>query len=296
MSLVLRTAIIVVTLSLSGCANFKVVKEFAGETTEMTGAIKQELQTVAGLCENTADLRLLLAESGVGAVETQQESKRLCKEETEKVVAYQAVTANVLELYAKTLLAMVDDSNFALESAIDSTGKKIQALKTKDGALFNEKKVGALTRVLSLLADVIIQRKREEGIRRLVAVGPDLVANAQEIKSFLQNEYEGRVTRAHALATGGSALLGSAGPLAAKEPIRTAELRRTLGTYTVALNKRMPSAEVPKQLIAAVDDWIALVPEFQRDALKPDPEALIQRIRAFGKKAGEARDAVEAAF
>ncbi len=296
MRIFLRTSLVVVALSLSACANFTVVKQFAGETTGMTGAVKEELSTIAALCDDAADLRLLLAESGVGSVALQQESKKICREETEKVIAYQAVTTNVLELYAKTLLAMVDDTNFALASAIASTGNKLSALKSKDSALFNEKKVGAITKVLGLLADVIVQRQREEGIRRLVAAGPDLIANAQEIKDFLQNEYQGRVMRAQALATGGVAMLGASGPLAANEPIRTAELRRALETHTSALSKRTAGGQVPKQLIAALDAWIVLVPEFQRDALKPDPQALINRIRDFGQKAGEAREAVEAAF
>lgn len=296
MSILLRTSLVVVAVSLSACADFKVVRQFAGETTGMTGSVKQELSTIASLCDDAADLRLLLAESGVGDVALQQESKRICREETERVIAYQAVTSDVLELYAKTLLAMVDDTSFALESAITSTGNKLSALKSKDGALFNEKKVGAITKVLSLLADVIVQRQREEGIRRLVAAGPDLIANAQEIKSFLQNEYQGRVMHAQTLATGGVAMLGASGPLAANEPIRTAELRRALQTNTSALGKRTADGQVPRQLIAALDAWIALVPEFQRDALKPDPQALIKRIRDFGKRTGEAREAVEAAF
>lgn len=296
MRIFLRTTLVVVALSLSACANFTVVKQFAGETTGMTGAVKEELSTIAALCDDAADLRLLLAESGVGNVALQQESKKICREETEKVIAYQAVTTNVLELYAKTLLAMVDDTNFALASAIASTGNKLGDLKSKDGALFNEKKVGAITKVLDLLADVIVQRQREEGIRRLVAAGPDLIANAQEIKGFLQKEYQARVMHAQALATGGVAMLGASGPLAANEPIRTAELRRALETHTSALSKRTADGQVPKQLIAALDAWIVLVPEFQRDALKPDPQALINRIRDFGQKAGEAREAVEAAF
>lgn len=296
MRILLRASLVAVALSLSACADFKVVKQFAGETTGMTVAVKEELSAIAALCNDAADLRLLLAESGVGNVAPQQESKKICREETEKVIAYQAVTTDVLELYAKTLLAMVDDSNFGLEASIASTGNKLGALKTKDGALIDAKKVGAITKVLSLLTDVIVQRQREEGIRRLVAAGPDLIANAQEIKRFLQIEYQGRVTRAQALANGGVAMLGTSGPLATNEPIRAAELRRALEIQMSALGRRTADGPVPKQLIAALDDWIALVPEFQRDALKRDPQALIQRIRDFGKKAGEAREAVEAAF
>lgn len=296
MRILLRASLVVVVLSLSACADFKVVKQFAGETTGMTVAVKEELSAIAALCNSAADLRLLLAESGVGNVDLQQESKKICREETEKVIAYQAVTTDVLELYAKTLLAMVDDSNFALEAAIASTGNKLVALKTKDEALINEKKVGAITKVLSLLTEVIVQRQREEGIRRLVAAGPDLIANAQEIKKFLQTEYQGSVVRAQTLTSGGIEILGAAGPLATNEPIRAAELRRALEIQRSALSRRTVDGSVSKQLIATLDDWIALVPEFQRDALKPDPQTLIQRIKDFGKKAGEARESIEVAF
>lgn len=93
------------------------------------------------------------------------------------------MTIDTLDLYAQTLLAMVNDSKFDRRSPIESRGRNLAGLKTKDGAsIVNPAKVGTVAKVLALLADVVVQAKREEGIRRLAEAGPDLVANATIVR------------------------------------------------------------------------------------------------------------------
>jgi hypothetical protein len=58
-------------------------------------------------------------------------------------------------------------------------------------------------------------------------------------------------------------------PLSRQEPIRSAELRHAIASAQPVIAARRgnaPSA-VPRQLIAALDQWIATVPMFQREAL-----------------------------
>jgi hypothetical protein len=293
--------------ALAGCANFKAVTEFAGETTKMTGPVRQEIEQVAKLCNDAADVRVLLAESSpTGDVQAARNLKTSCKLAGDATVAFQEVTVDTLDLYARTLLAMVDDRQFDVRSSIESTSRKLAGLKHKDGKpVVNEAKAGAVGQVLSLLADVIVRYKREEGIRKLVAAGPDLVANARILRSFFvrdaaQSDYDGWLTTTRNISEGSSISLQLGKPMATNEPIRAAELRRQASALNEALDTRLAKpgtpGKVPAQIVAAIDAWIALVPVFQKEALEPDPRALLFQLDDFRLKTLAARDAVEAGF
>lgn len=294
-------------LMLSGCANYKAITTFAGETTKMTGAVRQEIQQVAKLCNDAADIRVLLAEaSPTGNVDAARGLKKSCELTGDATVAFQEVTVETLELYAKTLLAMVDDKQFEVSSAIQGTTKKLTSLKDKDGkAIVSAPKVTAVGKVLSLLADVIVKAQREDGIRQLVAAGPDLVANARVLQSFFVNDdrqpdYDGWLTTTGEISQGSAVIVGIGKPMATAEPIRTAELRRQIASTNKAINSRlaMPAkpGDVPAKIAAAIDAWIASVPAFQQEALKPDPKALLNQLDDFRTKTLEARNAIEAGF
>jgi hypothetical protein len=294
-------------LLLNGCANYKAITSFAGETTEMTGAVRQEIQQVAKLCHDAADVRLLLAESSAtGDVEAAKALKKSCELTGDATVQFQEVTVDTLDLYAKTLLAMVDDRQFEVRRSIQGTTKKLAALKGRDGnALVSEPKLKAVTNVLTLLAEVVVQAEREEGIRRLTAAGPDLVANARILRSFFadpprQSDYDGWLTTTALISRGSEISIGLGKPMALAEPIRTAELRRQIALTGKVLEGRQAKpgkpGEVPGKIVAAIDAWIASVPVFQQDALKRDPRALMDTLKEFRQKNLEARDAVEAGF
>lgn len=292
---------------LAGCANYKAVTRFAGETTKMTGSVRQELQQVGKLCNDAADVRVLLAESTpTGDVEAAKSLKKSCELTGDATVAFQEVTVDTLDLYAKTLLAMVDDNHFEVRSAIQGTTKKLAGLKGSDGKpIVSEPKLTAVGSVLSLLADVIVKAQREEGIRRLVAAGPDLVANARILRTFFvnqthQSDYDGWLTTTALVSRGSEISVGLGKPMALAEPIRTAELRRQIALTGKALEPRQVKAgkpgEVPTKIVAAIDAWIASVPVFQQEALKPDSRALLDKLNDFRAKTIEARDAIEAGF
>ncbi|WP_457325491.1 hypothetical protein [Roseateles sp. P5_E11] len=307
MSVPLRAIAALAVLALAGCANYKAITNFAGETTKMTGAVRQEIQQVAKLCNDAADVRVLLSESTpTGDVEGAKALKKSCGLTGDATVAFQEVTVDTLELYAKTLLAMVDDKQFEVRSSIQGTAKKLSALKDKDGAsIVNPKKVTAVASVLSLLADVLVKAEREDGIRRLVAAGPDLVANARVLRSFFvdeaqQSNYDGWLTTTARVTRGSEISVGMGKPMAVAEPIRTAELRRQIGVTSKAIDSRLAKAgkagDVPTKIVAAIDAWIVSVPVFQQEALKSDPRALLNQLDDFRTKTLEARDAIEAGF
>jgi hypothetical protein len=286
------------TLALSGCANFKAVSAFANQTTVMTGAVRTEFQQIGKLCTEQAEMRIVITNAPNNALLDS------CKLQGDSLVAFQEVTIDTLDLYARTLLAMVDDSNFDLRPSIETTGQKLAGLKTRDGSsLISADKVGAITKVLALLADVIAQAKREQGIRRLVEVGPDLTANATIVREFLvsrggQSAYDRWIEIVQSLATSTAGQVAINTPLSRQEPIRSAELRRAIASTqpVIAARRGDAASTVPRQLIAALDEWIAAVPVFQREALRPEPKALLDRIDSLRQKALEARQAVQAGF
>lgn len=297
MKVVLRLAWCAIAIALGGCANFKVVTTFADQTTQVTTAVRSEFNQIGKLCTEQAELNII-------ATQANDELLDGCKLQGDSLVAFQEVTVDTLELYAQTLIAMVDDSNFDLRSPIESTGRKLANLKTRDGAsIVNPAKIGAVANVLALLADVVVQAKREEGIRRLVAAGPDLIANATIVREFLASRsgpsaYDRWMTLIQVTSSATSAQLAAETPLGKQEPIRATELRRTIARAQPIIAKRRGDAPttVPKQLVAALDAWIEAVPVFQREALRPDPEAFLLRIDDLRKKALEAREAVQSGF
>jgi len=296
---------LLVALALGGCANYRAVTAFADETTAMTGAVRQEIRQVARLCTEAADVRLLLAEATpTGDVEAARLLAKSCLLTGDALVPFQEVTVDTLDLYARTLLALVDDRQFEVRGAIQGTTKKLAALTDKEGkALVSAPKLAAVGGVLGLLAQASTETDRQEGIRRLVAAGPELVHNARILRAFFIGDagpadYERWLATTGRISRGSEIGIALGKPLAVAEPIRTAELRRQIAATQQQLEARAPRGggpgDVPAKIVAAIDAWMAAVPVFQQEALKPDSHALRTRLEAFRTKTVEAREAIEA--
>lgn len=305
MHLPLRICLLLGALALGGCANYQAVTHFAGETTVMTGAVRQEIQQLTRLCSEAAEVRVLLAEATpTGDVEAARGLAKSCLLTGDAMVPFQEVTVDTLDLYARTLLALVDNKQFEVRGAIQGTTKKLAALNDKNGnPLVSAPKLTAVGTVLGLLAQVATEAEREDGIRRLVAAGPELVANARVLRSFFAkdgapSDYDGWLAATRRISRGSEISVGLGKPMAVAEPIRTAELRRQIHATQLLLDARAAKAgvpgEVPAKIVAAIDAWIASVPTFQQEALKPDHRALRKQLEAFRNKTVEAREAIEA--
>lgn len=282
-------------LLLCGCANFEVVSEFGTGTVKLTKAVRTELQQVSKMCLEQAEIRIVVTSSP-----TDQPIED-CKRKEAALVEFQKVTLDTLELYGTTLGAMAEDKAFDLSDSISATGDKLAKLKDKDGEkLLNEAKVGAVAKVISVLADAVAQRKREEGIRRLVAVGPDLQASGEVLREFFDGKALGYDALLKEISTMSAQSLNRVtSPLArSTEPFRAKELERQITRSQEAIKKRqgLEASSVAGQLLASLNAWIEAIPEFQRDALKPEPQELWKRLKNLRKRIGEASDAVENAF
>lgn len=298
-----RLPVLLVVCALAGCANFNVVRRFAADTTGMTGTVRAELQQMARLCEFPADMQLLLDEAGGRQDDPKATGKRLkaaCASVATESVELQRLTVDTLDGYAAALLAMADDSNFEVRSTIEATGAKVAALQTRNGtSLVSQEKAGALTKVLTLVGDIVVRYKREEGIRKLVEVDRSLVAVAGNLREFfvradgLQSPYQ------NVIATGAGLrkdLITDLSLVARQEPVRAAEIRRMVPPDSVFADRNAASGgKIPAQVAATVDAWIALVPAFRKDALTPDPKALLNELDAFRTQAVEARGAIDQA-
>jgi hypothetical protein len=294
-------AILVLAAWLAGCANFRAVSAFANETTGLTGTVKAEFDQLEALCFRQAELSLAVLDIEADAPNSPLKG---CVSYRDTQGRLAEVTVATLDAYARVLLALAENRTFDLGPDIESTSGKLAALRQRDGgALVDEAQLGALTKVLVLLADIATQTQRERAIRRLVAEKPNVVANAQLLRSFfvrpgagaVRPPYENLVTLSADTLRSYEALLRNARVREA-EPIRTRELLLGLQPTRTLLQERrgIEPASVPGKIVAAIDAWIAAAEVFEREALQPDPLALRARLQDLRTKAVAARDAVRA--
>lgn len=303
MRVVLKLLAVVVVFALAGCANFGAVRRFAAETTTMTGTVRAELEQMARLCEFPADMQLLLDEANGRQDQPGATGRRLkaaCASVGAESVELQRLSVDALDGYAAALLAMAEDSNFEVRSAIDATGAKVAALQTRDGAaLVNPEKAGALTRLIGLVSDIVLRHKREEGVRKLLEVEGDLAGVAGSLREFFVRRDGGQSPYENVVRTGAGLrrdLQTDLGLVAKQEPVRAAELRRTIPPDAVFTDRLAASGgKIPAEIAKRVDDWTALLPAFRKDALTPDPKALFDQLDTFRTRALETRRAIDQA-
>ena len=293
-----RCLLAVLAACLTGCANYRVVTDFAQGTKQVASPVREELAFITATCVQQAGLR--------SGFEADPDFKRIdeCRGTDQLLQALQRETVDVMDLYASALLALVDDKSFDLSADIQATTSKLAAIKTKGGSSpISEAQAGALAKILSLIADALLQREREKGIKILVDASPQLAGVGRSLSTFFKSPagtdapYAKLVKLTEAEAGAVNAALKSQFIVNA-EPIRSAELRLEQWKVNRALKERTqaPPSDVGSLMAQAIDAWVASIPMFREQALEPDPVALYERISAFRIKAIEARDAAKAAF
>lgn len=297
-----RWASVLLSLLLAGCANFQAVSDFATETQQLTGTVHAEFAQLESLCLEQARLSIAILDIDENAPDSPLKG----------CAAYRAaqgrladVTVETLQAYGKTLAALAENRSFDLGPEIKGTSAKLAALKTQDGsALVDAAQLGALTKVLALLADVATQSRREESIRRLVAEKPSLVANARLLRSFfaspagvtaVQPPYENLLALSSNAMRSYETLLRSEA-IRRAEPIRARELLLALNQTREWLKARQgPGTDhIGRKIVAAIDAWILAADSFERDALRPDAQQLHDRLKDLRAKVVDARAAVRA--
>jgi hypothetical protein len=294
---VIAHLLIALSAGIGGCANFQVVSEFAQATRQVTAPVRDEMTFITTTCMQEAGLR--------SGFELDPEFKRIveCRGTDQKLQALQRETIDVMDLYASALLALADGKKLDLSSDIDATTKKLAAIKTKGGSSpISEVQAGALSKIVSLIADAWVQKEREKGIRMLVDSSPELAGVGKTLSSFFRAPPGAeapyaklvKLTRAEANAVN-AALVSDF--ITKTDPIRAAELRMEQWKVNQALADRSTDGLGIADLMAqALDDWVESVPHFREQALRPDPLALLDRIKTFRAKAIEARNAAQSAF
>jgi len=287
----------------AACANFKAVSDFASETQGLTSTVRTEFNLLSTLCVEQARLSIAILDIQSGS---SLSPLKACASYSATQGRLAEVTVDVLDAYAKALLALAEDRSFDLGPELQSTSNKLAALRTQDGTpLVNPEQLGALTKVVLLLADIATQARRETAIRRLIDEKPNLVVNAQIMRSFfarpagadpaLKTPYE-NVVKLSSDALQSYETILSSDPMRKAEPIRTRELLMTLEPTKETLKARQSGKDdgVPARIVAAIDAWISAADSFEREALTPDPRQLYARLSDLRIKAISARDAVRA--
>ena len=289
-------------LCLGGCANFKVVSEFAQQTSAMTSVVRTEFKDLDALCREQAEATIV--------VEGRGDDKPLtrCAAFKSAEGRLASVTIDVLDSYGNTLESLADDRNFDLSGDIDTLSGKVASLKDGSGAAFvSANEVTALSKVVQLIADVITERKREAAIKRMVGERESLATTGRILRSYFVRDPQAPPARSTPPYSNRAGLISDAfnatesmltdEKVRRQEPIRTAELLRAGRARREALARRNSAAPggVPAVVAAAIDAWLAALDRFTEDALKPDPKEFLDRLKELRTKLTDARNAIAAA-
>jgi hypothetical protein len=290
-------AALCLVLAQVGCANFRAVSAFADQTTSLTGTVRTEFSQLDRLCVDLAELDVVL-----NRIEDDEPLKD-CDRYRSSQGRLAGVTISVLDNYARALAALADNRSFNLSPEIQGLGSKLQNLRDRNGTpLANPAQIGALTRVVDLLADIVTSVQREAAVRRMVAETPNLKIIGDLLRSFFVGAPGARTRPPYVnlMAIASSSVKSAETSLAnpafrAAEPIRTAELQRQLLVRKQAIALRTGDApgQVPMQIAAAIDAWQLALDQFAADALKPDPRALYERLTVLRDKTLAAQEAIE---
>ena len=281
-----------VVCAMTGCANYRAVGEFAGQTTRMTAVVDREFVTLGTLCVDQTTAQADIAGDPTDKLLDD------CASLERQQKAFAKVTVDVLDDYAGALSSLVDDKPFDLSPQLESVGSKVADLQTRGGtALVSADRATAVTRVAAVLAYEIEKMKRDDAIKRLIAVTPDVRRMGETLRAFFVAAPGSSDTSPYANYVG---LLAGRNTSAQRvvsnptmhraEPIRTTELSRSLRTRRALIDKRdaRTGGAVPQSVAAAIDAWLAALDRFQADGLKPDTADLRDRLKAL-------RDAIRAA-
>jgi hypothetical protein len=266
----------------------------------MASTVQAELSALRSICKQNASFMVAVFDIPDG--DKRHPAKR-CESYSRTFGELAAVTADTIDDYGKALTALANDQSFTLSNDVQSTTSKLGAIRDSDGnALVSPQQLGVITKVLDLLAEVWAKGQREQGIRRLIEAKPDLVANAQILRSFfvadpskpgaVSSPYDDIVGIATERYDDLVATLNDQA-FRAREPIRTRELRVAIQTLGDDLKDRAPGPSgMGAKVASTIDEWIKSLDTFERDALKPNPEALYAQLKVLRVKVIDLRDAL----
>ena len=294
-----RVVVLMAVAVCSGCANYKAVSAFGGETTTMTTVVRGEFEQIETLCMRQAELAIVTTNA---ANDEAIEQCRLAKQAQGQYAKY---TIDVLDAYAEGLQALADDKAFDVSPDLKTVGGKVKALRDSAGnPLVTAKEATALTEVAGVIVNVFAAGKRADGVKQMVAATPDLMVVGTSLRSYFARPagatpnapkapYANFIGVISASAGGSQAILDS-GPMRRAEPIRTAELSRELRARQKLLARRNPDnpRSVPAQVVAAIDAWLGALQRFSVDALKPDSRELVELLKDLRTATRAARDAI----
>jgi hypothetical protein len=282
--------------SVTGCANYRAVSEFADHTTSMTGVVKSEFSELETLCVQQAELVLV--------VNNIEDDKALAQCEAYKRAqgGFASITVDVLDDYAEGLAALADVKPFDVSPSVKNAGVTIKGLRDGVGnALIGANEADAAARIANLLVEVFASYKRDQAIQRMVQATPDLAVMGRALKAFFVTQPNSSMKAPYVnfvgVITGSTTstqLILQSQSMRRAEPIRTAELLRALRVRQKLLEKRTAATAdaVPMRIGAAIDAWLAALDQFAVDATKPDSRELIDRLNRLRNATRSAKDAV----
>lgn len=278
---------VLLTGALAGCANFAAVKEFGEQTERLTTLTGAELQFAAQNCDKVAQARRVVEGARIRSAN--------CEKVQGAVGKLGRNTNEVLAAYAKTLKSLADGRNFDYSESLGKTKSSLAGLKDGAGAAAIDKGVvDAATAVADLLLKIGTESRRREAVQRLVDERPHLQKLAASIRSYFgspapdTSPYTLQMQEDDA---GLNDVTQSLAALARVEPIRAREWQDDIGVRRENLAKRA-NGQAARQIVAAVDEWLASLDVFAVKAFRPDAKEWRDQLNVFRTKVTAARDAV----
>lgn len=251
-SVLLTSALLVITGLLTGCANLSAVRIYAEETSKLSVAFDPMLSGSTASCVDKFIRKKLITTRNFDALAAEEDALALCGPiaEDNKIIA--ALNA-LLAQYADTLTALAADKPPSYKEELD--GLKVSLGKVKlsgtQESLINSDKLTAITALTELLSRVANQQKRTSTISDLLEQEEAITAISGALKDYATSNYrawlhdekrELRVLRA-ALAEAGK-----------KEPLAANYLK----TQLLSAERKIDSQE------KSVDAFVKAVDELQK--------------------------------
>lgn len=286
-----RFSLILLLVSLTGCANFAAVKGFSEETGKLTSATADEFRFVSTHCLEVAKVRWI--------VEGVDSKGGNCEKLAGAVGELTSNTNEVLVIYGQRLGALADAKQFDFGENLQKTKASFIGLKDREGKpKVDTAVVNAGIAITDLLLKLATETQRREAVGQLLAEKESIRVLAGFMKVFFVGDSSGTqpLYQLQLKEDDGSLkdVIDSLGALSSREPIRAREWTDDVKARRQLLKKRVDGS-VGRHLGDAIDAWMASLDKLSSKAFEPDWKEWKEQYEALKSRVNEVKKAIDSA-
>lgn len=289
-------------LLLAACADFKAIKAFSKDGSQVAAIVKSDLEVLTKSCNQLKEQLKITA-----IAESRPPNTTSCDQVVQAHKSALASTSlDLLVRYNEALTSLANDTNWTEESELSDLSTSIQNVETdKNSGIENSSQLARYKSAATSISNAIISAVRERKARELLSA--DL--NWNEALMPLRFYYGGPDGVTPSFYSEGCKSIRTDWNLAAQEVEQYAECngtRRNCEQLAAAVllidvdNKSrdvvmcspltgntMPSTASSR--VKLIDDWIAANDALKKEAFKKDPKHLIERLETLAKQISSVR-------